>query len=139
MSDISTQNFSPNQNSELIISKAILEKKRQRKKMSAYYSFLTVVLLFCLIQITFSAVINISKAISYQRKIQVMKNTKKQVIKKNTQLKTELNNFSSSSSWESIARNNLKMAGDNEILVLIDEKKEETLNNTEKKKWKIKK
>lgn len=136
MSSGNTQNFLPNQNGEIIISKAIIEKNRQRKKMSAYYSFLTVVLLFCLIQITFSAVLNISKVISYQRKIQVMKNTKKQVIKKNNQLKTEINNFSSSSSWESIARNNLKMAGDNEILVLIDEKLEETEKKTEQKNGK---
>lgn len=50
-----------------------------------------------------------------------MKNTKDQVISRNNQLKTELNNVSSSSSWEAIARNNLKMAGDNEILVIIDD------------------
>lgn len=131
-----TQNFSPDQNGEIIISKAIIEKKRQRKKLSAYYSFLTVVLLFCLLQITCSAILNISKVISYQQKIQVMKNTKKQVLKRNNQLKTEINNFSTSSSWESIARNNLKMAGDNEILILIDEKTEESDNKTDKKNGK---
>ena len=116
------QKFSSNQNSDFIISKAIIEKNRQRKKMSAYYSFLTIVLFFCLIQISFSAVLNISKVISYQQKIQVMKNTKDQVIKRNNQLKTEINNFSTSSSWEAIARNNLKMAGNDEILVIIDDK-----------------
>lgn len=121
------QHFSPNENSEIIISKTIMENKRRRKKMSAYYSFLTVVLLFCLLQITCSAVLNISKVISYQQKIQVMKNSKNQVLKKNAQLKSEISNFSSSS-WESIARNNLKMSGDNEILILIDDKIVETDN-----------
>lgn len=121
------QHFSPNENSEIIISKTIMENKRRRKKMSAYYSFLTVVLLFCLLQITCSAVLNISKVISYQQKIQVMKNSKNQVLKKNAQLKSEISNFSSSS-WESIARNNLKMSGDNEILILIDDKIVETEN-----------
>lgn len=49
-----------------------------------------------------------------------MENTKNQVTSRNNQLKTELNNVSSSTSWEAIARNNLKMAGDNEILVIIN-------------------
>ena len=120
--------YIPAQESEMIISKAVLNKKRQRKKMSAYYSFLTIVLFFCLIQFTFSAVLNISKAVSYKQKIQVMKNTKEQVIKKNKQLKTEIGNFSTSSSWESIARNNLKMAGENEVLVIINNNKS---NNTD--------
>ena len=135
MSD-SRKNFSPNQNSEIIISKAILEKNRQRKKMNAYYSFLTVVLLFCLIQITCSAVLNISKVVSYRKKIFVMKNTKNQVLKKNNQLKNEISNFSSTSSWESIARNNLKMAGDNEVLILIDEKIVEPKEKTGKQNGK---
>jgi len=118
--------FLPNQNSEMIISKAILEKRRHRRNMSAYYSFLTIVLFFCLLQISFSAVLNISKVLSYKSKIKVMQDTKAQVLKKNNQLKTEIENFSTSSSWESIARNNLKMAGENEILVIFDEKEEPT-------------
>ncbi len=127
------KSFSPDENSEIIISKALLKKKRQNKKMSAYYSFLTIVLLFCLAQITFSAVLNISKVISYRQKIFVMKNTQKQVLSRNDQLKTELGNFSSSSSWEAIARNNLKMAGDNEILIIIDENKPEPTIQENKK------
>jgi len=123
--------FSPNQDSEVILSKAIIDKKRKRKHMNAYYSFLTVVLLFCLVQMTCSAVLNISKVISYQRKIQVMEATKNQVEKKRNQLKTEIDNFSSSSSWEALARNNLKMAGNNEILVIIDEKPQVVDNEVE--------
>ena len=118
------QKFAPNQNSEMIISKAIIDKNRQRKKMSAYYSFLTIVLFFCLIQITFSAVLNISKVISYNQKIQIMNDTKNKVLQRNNQLKTEITNFSTSSSWEAIARNNLKLAGNDEILVIIDDKTE---------------
>ena len=36
-------------------------------------------------------------------------------------LKKEIKNFSSTSSLEAIARNNLKMAGDDEVLVIINE------------------
>lgn len=116
--------FKSNQDSDIIISKAIYKDQKRKKQMNAYYSFLTVVLLFCLIQISCSAILNISKVVAFQKKIHTMKDTKKQVDNKNSQLKTELENFSSSSSWEAIARNNLKMAGDNEILVIINEKVE---------------
>ena len=34
-----------------------------------YYSFLTIILLLCLIQITISAVLNVSKIVSYKAKI----------------------------------------------------------------------
>lgn len=128
--------FAPSENSEVIISKAVLDKRKQRNRMSAYYSFLTVVLLFCLIQITFSAILNISKVISYKGKIHTMSKTKDQVIKRNNQLKTEIDNFSSSTSWESIARNNLKMAGDNEILIIFDEKEDLDNNSVDNKNGK---
>lgn len=127
------RSFAPDSNGEVIISQTLIEKRRQSKKMSAYYSFLTVVLIFCLIQMTWSAVINISKVVSYRQKIFVMKNTKDKVISKNNQLKTELNNVSTSSSWEAIARNNLKMAGDNEILVVIDDNNSSAQQNVNTK------
>lgn len=50
-----------------------------------------------------------------------MRNTKEKILSRNKQLKLELNNFSTFSSWEAIARNNLKMAGENEILIIIDD------------------
>lgn len=49
-----------------------------------------------------------------------MEKTKYQAAKRNENLKQEIKNFSSASSLESIARNNLKMAGENEVLVIIN-------------------
>ena len=44
---------------------------------------------------------------------------------KNKQLKNEIQNFSSMYKVEAIARNNLKMAAKNEVLIIINQPKEE--------------
>jgi cell division protein FtsL len=89
--------------------------------------------LICLAQIGFSAILNISKTISYQTKINTMKKTKDQAEGRNKKLKQEIKNFSSASSLESIARNNLKMAGQDEVLVIINTAEEANSDKLGKK------
>ena len=90
-----------------------------------YYSFLTVVLILCLIQVTVSAVLNVSKIISYKAKILQITKTRDAAMSLNEQLKDNINNFSNVSGLEAIARNNLKMSGEDEVLVIINTPKEE--------------
>ena len=97
----------------------ISEQNKQNKK-KLYYSFLTLVLLFCLIQVGFGVILNISKTISYRAKISTMEKIKTAAMNYNDDLKQEIKMFSSMSSLEGIARNNLKMAGEDEVLVLIN-------------------
>jgi len=101
---------------------------RDRKKVGFYYSFLTIVLLFCLIQIGFGVILNISKTIAYQGKIVTLKKIRDDAQENNASLKREIQFFSTGSSLEEIARNNLKMAGKDEVLVLINGQTRE--NNT---------
>ena len=97
------------------------EKNNKRKnKIRFYYSFLTIVLLICLVQIGISAFNNITKSISYHGKIKKMKALNQQAYAENQRLKEELEDFSSLKSLEAIARNNLKMAGEDEVLVIIN-------------------
>ena len=49
-----------------------------------------------------------------------MKDLNQQAYAENQKLKEELNDFSSMKSLEAIARNNLKMAGKDEVLVIIN-------------------
>lgn len=105
---------------ETLIDKTKTKNKQRKTKIRVYYSLLTIVLLICLVQIGLSAILNISKTISYQTKIKTMEKTKYQAAKRNENLKQEIKNFSSASSLEAIARNNLKMAGENEVLVIIN-------------------
>ncbi|MBR2525791.1 septum formation initiator family protein [bacterium] len=123
-------------NIETVRKKAKAKSEKQKRKSNVYYSFLTIVLLFCLAQIGFSAILNISKNISYRAKVVQIKQIRDEAEKKNKKLKREIKEFSSVDSLEAIARNNLKMAGEDEVLILINDKEnsEEQQNIKKKKK-----
>lgn len=103
-------------------------KGKNKQKNSAskgfYYSFLTIILILCLIQITISAVLNVSKVISYKAKIVQITRTRDAAQALNEQLKDNINNFSNVTGLEAIARNNLKMSSEDEVLVIINNPKE---------------
>lgn len=109
--------------------------KRAEKNTSSgfYYSFLTIILLLCLVQITISAVLNISKIISYKAKIIQITKTRDAALALNDQLKDNINNFSNVSGLEAIARNNLKMSSEDEVLVIINSNKDEVKEEKPKK------
>ncbi len=134
MSMHGTRKISRNKSTESLIARTRIKNKQRKTKIRVYYSFLTIVLLVCLVQIGFSAILNIAKTISYQTKIKTMKETKEQAKKRNERLKDEIKNFSSTSSLESIARNNLKMASDDEVLVIINTAEEAQNNDAKSKK-----
>lgn len=122
-----------NQEVETLIDKTKTKNKQRKTKIRVYYSLLTILLLICLADIGFSAILNISKTISYQTKINTMKKTKDLAEKRNEKLKQEIKNFSSASSLEAIARNNLKMAGQDEVLVIINTAEEANSDKNNKK------
>ena len=111
----------------------------QPKRKKKYFSLLTIVLLVCIIELTVSAVQNINKNINFISKIKGLEEKRDEELEKNKQLKSEIQNFNSKTNLESIARNNLKMAGENEILLIINKPTEEQIqeaneNNKNKKK-----
>lgn len=138
---ISAQNVSRanKAENETLIDKTKIKNKQRKNRIRFYYSFLTVVLLICIAQIGFSAILNISKTISYKTKIATMKKTKNQAVERNKKLKEEIENFSSATSLEAIARNNLKMAGEDEVLVIINTAQEANSEKPDKKMHKAKK
>ena len=112
------------------------DKKKTAKKSSAskgfYYSFLTIILILCLIQITISAVLNVSKVISYKAKIIQITKTRDAAKALNIQLKDNINNFSNAAGLEAIARNNLKMSSEDEVMVIINTPKVDVAEKEEK-------
>lgn len=112
------------------------EKPKQKSSTSKgfYYSFLTIILFLCLIQITISAVLNVSKVISYKAKIVQITKTRDAAQALNEQLKDNITNFSNATGLEAIARNNLKMSSDDEVLVIINTTKEDEEDKEEKSK-----
>ena len=119
-----------------LIQKTQAKNKKRKNKSRFCYSFLTIVLLIFLAQIGISAFGNITKSIIYNGKIKKMKELNEQAIAENQRLKEELEDFSSMKSLEAIARNNLKMAGENEVLVIINKPKQEPAPPDTKKKKK---
>ena len=114
--------------------KTKLKSQKHRQNINVYYSFLTIILLICLAQIGFSAILNITKTISYHNKIVKIQKIRDDAEAKNKKLKREINGFSQTASLEAIARNNLKMAGENEVLVIINDN--DNQKNAQKKKKK---
>lgn len=109
-------------------------RKKLNRKTEFYYSFLTIALIFCLIQIGYGAILNVTKIISYKAKTHTLENLLKKAKMRNEDLKSEKKMITSDNSLEGIARNNLKMAQEDEVLIIINQKVEEP----KKKKNKIK-
>lgn len=120
-----------------VVNKENKKQKAKTKKASAskgfYYSFLTAILLLCLIQITISAVLNVSKGISFVAKIDQMTKTRDAAKALNEQLKDNVKNFSNVAGLEAIARNNLKMSSEDEVLVIINSSKEDLKKEEDKR------
>lgn len=107
------------------------QQKKKIRKVKFYHSFLTIVLLVCVIQISYSALLNLAKIVVYQTKILKAQDLKSQAEIRNKNLKNEIKNFSSMYKVESIARNNLKMAAKDEVLIIINQPEEAESNANE--------
>ncbi len=103
----------------------IENSSKQIGKKKIHYSLLTFVLIICIIELAVSAVNNINKNINFVSKIRGLEEKRNEELDKNKQLKSEIENYNSQTTLESIARNNLKMAGENEILLIINKPKAE--------------
>ena len=91
--------------------------------------------MLCVVQVAYSALFNISKIVVYRGKIIKAQELKETALQKNKRLKNELDNFNSTNRVESIARNNLKMAGENEVLVIINTPDAEDKPKTKKEQF----
>jgi cell division protein FtsB len=110
------------------------KKAELGEKKKIKYSLLTFVLLICIIELTVSAINNINKNISFVSKIKGLENKRNEELNKNKQLKSDIENFNSEATLEAMARNNLKMAGKNEVLIIVNEPKEDPAEENEKDK-----
>ena len=111
----------------------VLKKSKTSESRGFYYSFFTLILILCLIQISISVVLNVSKIISYKSKIVQITKSRDAALAMNEQLKDSINNFSNVKGLEEIARNNLKMSSEDEVLVIINTPKEEQKEEKPKK------
>ncbi|MCD7740236.1 MAG: hypothetical protein LUH11_02690, partial [Candidatus Gastranaerophilales bacterium] len=130
------------QDNEFIEKNINNKKQHTKEKKKLHYSLLTIVLVICIIELTVSAISNINKNINFVSKIKGLENKRNEELDKNKQLKSDIENFNSETTFESIVRNNLKMAGKNEILIIINKPDEQpveniNVNNKEKNRKKV--
>lgn len=107
--------------SEISKSEKNTQKSDIKPKEQIYYSGLTIFLLFALIQVGWSVIINFSKAVSFNSKMSTLEKLKEMSVARNEQLQSEIKAYSEISNLEGIARNSLKMASEDEVLILINE------------------
>jgi len=69
------------------------QQKKKIRKIRFYHSFLTIVLLLCVAQIGYSALLNLAKIVVYQTKIIKAQELHTQAKNRNSYLKSEINNF----------------------------------------------
>ena len=108
------------------------KKKVIERTTKKHYSLLTFVLLICIVELAISCFTNINKSINFSSKIEGLEKKRSEELIKNEQLNSQIKNFDSEAILESITRNNLKMAGENEVLVIIH-KPNETANEVSDK------
>lgn len=100
--------------------------KKTRKQKHARYSFLTFVLIICLIQAVRGAFLNVENYFSLNKKIAKLEKMHQKSAEENEDLKAKIAEFKSMQGVEDVARNELKMAGKDEVLVLIKDKAKES-------------
>ena len=105
------------------------KKTKRQHHNRFYYSFLTIVLLICCIQMSFSAILNVSKIVAYHRKISTLESKQIAAEARNAELKKDIKNFSTTASMEQIARNNLKMAAKDELMIIVNKQQQEPQEN----------
>lgn len=110
------------------------KKDSSQPKEKIYYSGLTIFLLFALIQVGWSVLMNFSKAVAFNGKISDLEHLKTLSAARNEQLKSEIKAYSQISKLEGIARNSLKMASEDEVLILINEQQPAEKTDAKSKK-----
>ena len=110
----------------ILNSQPFKKAKKSRKEKNALYSMLTFVLVICLIQAIRGAVLNVENYFSLNRKIAKLEKIKQKSTEENADLKAKIGEFKSMQGIEDVARNELKMAGKDEVLVLIKDNAKES-------------
>lgn len=110
--------------------KTSLDKKHLRRiyKERVYHVFLSCIMGVCLLQLLCGTGINITRFITLNKQIHELRELNQDATQKNIQLREQLKIYSSYSGIEELARNNLKMVGKDEVLVLIKKQPATTSN-----------
>lgn len=98
---------------------------KARHKRRFRYSFLTIILLVCLVQMTIGGLLNnITRLVAYHGKLEKLESKKIEAEARKADLQKDIKNFSSTSAMESICRNSLKMAERDELMLILNKREQ---------------
>ena len=96
-------------------------KKKKDKKV--YYSYLTIFLIFFAVHLSVMSVYYIVKLVNYSGKLTMLQTIYKEASQSKEDLTAEIEGFKSPEAYGAFLRNHLKYVADDEILVIITERK----------------
>ena len=96
-------------------------KKKKDKKV--YYSYLTIFLIFFAVHLSVMSIYYIVKLVNYSGKLTTLQTIYQEALQRKEDLTAEIEGFKSPEAYEAFLRNHLKYAADDEILVIITERK----------------
>ena len=96
-------------------------KKKKDKKV--YYSYLTIFLFFFAVHLSVMSIYYIVKLVNYSGKLTTLQTIYQEASQRKEDLTAEIEGFKSPEAYEAFLRNHLKYAADDEILVIITERK----------------
>jgi len=101
--------------------KPAIDKEQMRKvyKDRMYHLLLSCLMCLCIFHLICGTGINITRFVTLNKQIGELKELNQNATKKNIQLKEQYKIYSSYRGIEELARNNLKMVGKDEVLVLV--------------------
>jgi cell division protein FtsB len=99
--------------------KTLKEKIKRANKKKAYYLFITFLLLICLFQALRGVYLNATKYIALNQQLNKLEKLNVVALEKNKELQKQIQNYASVKGIEGLARDNLKMVGKDEVLVII--------------------
>ncbi|OGH99741.1 MAG: hypothetical protein A2104_02245 [Candidatus Melainabacteria bacterium GWF2_32_7] len=95
------------------------ERIMRANKKRLYYLLVALLLIICLIQAVRGVYLNTTKYIVLNKQINKLERLNSIARQKNEELKKQIQSYSSSKGIEELARDNLKMVGKDEVLVII--------------------
>ena len=95
------------------------EKIKKVGKKRAYYLFIAFLLLICVFQAIRGAYLNTTKYIVLNQQLNKLAKLNTMALERNLELKKQIQSYTSNKGIEALARDNLKMVGQNEVLVVV--------------------
>lgn len=104
------------------------ERFKRANKKNAYYLFVAFLLAICVFQAVRGVYLNTAKYVVLNKQISKLEKLKITAEDRNEELRKQMKSYTTSKGIEALARDNLKMVGKDEVLVVVKQSPASTVN-----------